>query len=67
MDVVTLQKFGLVYARFCVNVALNITLSIMVTLKTKWGEKSQPVEYENASLFYQKCVQFGHVILDRKA
>ena len=38
----------------------------MVTLKTKWGEKIQPIEYDNVRLFCQKCGQFGHVIVDCK-
>ena len=39
----------------------------MVTLKTKWLEKVQPIEYENVGLFFQKCGQFGHLIVDCKA
>ena len=54
-DKVTMQKSRLDYARFCVNVALNRTLPSIVTLKTKWGERVQPIEYENAGLFCQRC------------
>lgn len=39
MDKVTMQKSRLVYDIFCVNVALNRTLPIVVTLRTKWGER----------------------------
>ena len=62
-----MQKSRLVYARFCVNVVLNQALLIVVTLKYKWGERSQPIEYKNVGIFYQKCGQYGHLIVNYNA
>lgn len=64
VDNVTMQKFRLLYARLCVNVAINNPLPNYIALKSKWGKWTQTIVYENASLYCQKCGKHGHVIVD---
>ncbi|XP_059064834.1 uncharacterized protein LOC131856895 [Cryptomeria japonica] len=59
-DSVTLAKSRLVYAHFCVNVAINKALPNFVSLNSKWGKWSQAIVYEKATLFCQKCAKQGH-------
>lgn len=61
IDKFTLLKTRLVYARICVNVAVNTVLPTLVTLKSKFGKWVQPLEYERAMVFRQGCNKFGHL------
>lgn len=63
---VTVQKFRLVFAKFCVNVAIRPTLPKSTLLSSKWRKRPQPILYENIGLFYQNFSMFGHVIVDCK-
>ncbi|XP_059073337.1 uncharacterized protein LOC131874112 [Cryptomeria japonica] len=65
-DLVTLAKSRLVYACFCVNVAINKSLPNLVSLKSKWGKWSQTIFYENDTLFCQKCDKQGHTYTECK-
>ncbi|XP_057814896.2 uncharacterized protein LOC131028601 [Cryptomeria japonica] len=65
-DLVTLAKSRLLYACFCVNVAINKALPNFVSLNSNWGKWSHAIVYENATLFCQKCAKQGHTYVECK-
>ncbi|GLJ53244.1 hypothetical protein SUGI_1134770 [Cryptomeria japonica] len=67
VDEITRSKSRLVYDHFCVQATMSKNLPNFITLKSKLGSWTQALVYENATLFYQKCRKYGHVISQCKA
>ena len=56
VDMVTLRRSWLVFARFSINVAVGTSLPKSIMLTLKWGKKVQPIIYENVGVVFPEIL-----------